>query len=174
MLDTTLRRRPELHVEKGVLGLAIEATASESDIVEICAGLRGTVDSLKNGMLPDVVVVDCREIVSRSPMALAAFRSSADVWAEARWRLILIVPDGQRRLTDPFLVVSDPRQLPNALEALKAFAGSPLHVTPEEAAWARAAFGDIDEQQLRIGLGEIERMGGLELKDFIHELELDS
>ena len=41
-------------------------------------------------------------------------------------------------------------------------------VTPELLEWARRTF---NEEEFRAGLREIEATGGLELKDFIHELE---
>lgn len=44
-------------------------------------------------------------------------------------------------------------------------------VTPEVLEWARRTF---DEQEFLAGLREIERTGGLELKDFIQELEREA
>jgi hypothetical protein len=58
----------------------------------------------------------------------------------------------------------------SALAALKnGQAGpEPTRLTPEELEWARS---QIDLEEIRAGVEEIERTGGLELRDFIHEIE---
>jgi len=42
------------------------------------------------------------------------------------------------------------------------------HLTPELLEWARRTF---DKEAFVAGLREVERTGGVELKDFIHEVE---
>jgi hypothetical protein len=46
--------------------------------------------------------------------------------------------------------------------------GESGRLAPELAAWARQTF---DEEAFVAGVREVERTGGLELTDFIHELE---
>jgi hypothetical protein len=42
------------------------------------------------------------------------------------------------------------------------------HLTPELLKWARQQFS---EEEILAGLHEVQETGGLELRDFIHELE---
>ena len=60
----------------------------------------------------------------------------------------------------------------SALEALKNGQAdlSPRRPTPAELEWARS---QIDLEEIRAGIEEIERTGGLELRDFIQELEVE-
>ncbi len=46
-----------------------------------------------------------------------------------------------------------------------------MHLTPELLEWARS---EVNVQQILAAVAEVERTGGYQLKDFIHELELDA
>ena len=44
----------------------------------------------------------------------------------------------------------------------------PIRLTPELLEWARK---QLNEEEIVVGLREIRQTGGLELQDFIHDLE---
>jgi hypothetical protein len=47
-------------------------------------------------------------------------------------------------------------------------------ITPEILEWARREFDKYGEEELLAEFREIQATGGLELKDFIHELEREA
>ena len=55
--------------------------------------------------------------------------------------------------------------------ARRYFSSLPQRVTPELLEWARREFSKRSEAELLAEIREIQTTGGLELKDFIHDLE---
>jgi hypothetical protein len=175
MSNDPFRTRSDLETEAGVLGLAIDGTATDSEIDECCRRLIERVDSHKNGKQPKVVVVDCRAIETRSERFLASLRFSAEALTAAPWDLLVVAPESTSDMTDPFHVISDPLLLENAV---RAFAGSPgkrQPLSPEEAErirnWARA---NHDERVYVSALDEFKRTGDCGIQDIIDQLARDS
>jgi len=103
---------------------------------------------------------------------LAALLTACSDSAAVRRDLLARIPPRVLALLEASKTPAPPKLNPNTAEATEV-AGPPVEspdfvMTPEFLEWAR---GQFSEEELAAGLRELEGGGGLELRDFIHELE---
>jgi len=164
--------RSELRIAKNVLALGFDSASLESEVLDACDRLVDRVNSLRNGVEPTFVVLDCRSVERMRFAILSRLRSTGATLLSVSWRLLVVMPEGVREerceRSDPFQPIYDIRHLSGAIEALEEMPWPPQRPTPEMIASARE---DFSEAEFIAGLEEIERTGGFEFKDILHELE---
>jgi anti-anti-sigma regulatory factor len=175
-----LETRPQLQFRDDVIavGFAGDRVSGDEALSLVEEQLPTYVRAATRGAPPRFVVLDLRNVETLSSVAIGKMAAIGNSGRAAGWTVVPVVNPALRdlfaftRLAPIFPVVGDEAELRRLVETVPAPSGTSCKgLTPELLDWARRQSSD---EEIAAGLRELRNGGGLELADFLAELEQEA